>query len=310
MDLTNIIHSLPEDLLDFQPDIFIAASGYESRATSVPDKFKHLTCDKIVLGFSDRLNDIARPENDKYFKEHGFKQLIQAKHSSPDYNRIFKGYSSRDIHVLVDISVMTRDWYHGLLKYLHGFLDFDHFHLRIVYCPAFYNDPSRLKKKITLRKFTYSDEYINKPKEKEKTALIIGLGNERNISEKVHDIIKPDKTCLLYADPTIEKKYVENVFIHNHGLINKTPIRFLKGYPLNDTKEIYKILIDIILPLRQAYNIIIVPQGPKIFSVLSMIFQISYPDIELYYPAFKVKQIKDRKPFNTFTAIDLEFENE
>lgn len=138
----------------------------------------------------------------------------------------------------------------------------------------------------------------------------MGLGIESNISQKVHDIIAPDQTFLFYADPAIEQRYVENVFINNHELIHQTPIRFLKGFPIRDTRMMHQLLIDTIMPLRQDYNIIIVPQGPKIFSLSSMIFQISYPDIDLLYPSYKIKQVRDRKPYDILMCIDLEFDSE
>lgn len=308
MELNNIIHIKPEEILDFEPNLFIAASGYESRAIFIPQKFKHLKCKKLAIAFNEHSRELSRPANDKYFRENGFTLMNQKARVSPDYSKIFSEFKQKRLHVLIDISVMTRDWYHGLLKYLHSYLDFEHFHLRMMYCPALYNEPIRLKKQISMRKFAFIDEFLDRPKEKKKTAMILGLGVEKNISEKVYDMVKPDQVFLLYADPHIEKKYVENVFVNNHGLISKIPIRYLKNYPLINTRKIYQTLLDIILPLRQDYNIVIVPQGPKIFSLLSMVFQISYPDIQLNYPVYKVKQIKDRKPYQRFTTIDLEFD--
>lgn len=310
MELNNIIHTGEQQIQNFKPDFFIAASGYESRAICVAKKFSELQCEKIVFAFDEHRNDLSRTANDNYYKSQGFRQIIQKTHQSPDYNEIFDQLKYDRVHVLVDISVMTRDWYHGLLKYLQGNLRFQHFHLRIMYCPAVYNEPFKLKKSISLKKFSFNDDMLSRPREKKKTALILGLGIESNISEKIHDLISPDQTLLFYADPAIEQKYVENVFVNNHGLINKTPIRFLKGFPIRDTKKIYDILVDTIMPLREEYNIIIVPQGPKIFSLLSMIFQISYPDIDLLYPSYKIKQIRDRKPYDTFMGVDLEFDAE
>jgi hypothetical protein len=310
MELNNIIHTTSGDIHDFDPDFFIAASGYETRATCVAKTVSHLDCKKIAFGFDEYLNDLSRPENDKYFKTNGFKQITQKTHGSPNFESIFSEHTSDRVHVLVDISVMTRNWYHELLKYLQGNLNFEHFHLRIMYCPAIYNEPYKLKKNISLKKFTFNDNITKRPKVKKKTALLLGLGIEKNISEKIHNIITPDQTILFYADPAIEQRYVENVFINNHGLINKTPIRFLKGFPIKDTRLMYQLLIDTILPLRQEYNIVIVPQGPKIFSLLSMIFQISYPDIDLLYPSYKIKQIQDRKPHDSFMCVDLEFDSE
>ena len=82
VELNNIIHTSPEEIVDFQPDYFIAASGYESRAICVANKFGQLECKKIAFGFDERLNDLSRPGNDMYFKSQGFRQIKQKTHGT------------------------------------------------------------------------------------------------------------------------------------------------------------------------------------------------------------------------------------
>ncbi len=127
---------------------------------------------------------------------------------------------------------------------------------------------------------------------KKKKALILGLGQEENISETIYKIVNPDLLYLFYADPPVEKQFVEKVFVNNHALINETPIRNLIAYPIRNGQTIYQSLIDTILPLRDEYSIIIIPQGPKIFSVVSMLVHMGYPDIMISYPVFKKPQVQ------------------
>lgn len=136
------------------------------------------------------------------------------------------------------------------------------------------------------------------------------MGNEKKVSHWVYDTIRPEITYLLYADPSLQQEYVENLFVNNHSLIEAISIKNLKAYPFNNTKDIYTLLLDLILPLRENHNVVIVPQGPKIFSLMAMIFQISYPDICLFFPKIKRSQLRDREPHHITTSLELIFGSE
>ena len=131
-----------------------------------------------------------------------------------------------------------------------------------------------------------------------------------NVSEMICRIVKPDLLYLFYADPPVEKQFVEKVFVNNHGVINETPIRNLISYPINNGQAIYQRLIDVILPLRDEYTVTIIPQGPKIFSMVSMLLQMGYPDTVLSYPVFKRTQVQDRIPCGEPVVLDILFEAE
>ncbi len=107
-----------------------------------------------------------------------------------------------------------------------------------------------------------------------------------------------------------KKRFVEKIFVNNHKLINEAPIRNLVAYPIRNGQAIYHSLINTILPLRNEYSIVLIPQGPKIFSVVSMLVHMGYPDIRISYPRFKKPSTADREPKDEPVALDILFEGE
>ena len=146
--------------------------------------------------------------------------------------------------------------------------------------------------------------------QKKKSALILGLGHEKDVSEAIFNKIKPDLLYLFYADPPADKNSVERVFVNNHALINSTPIRNLVSYPIRNGQTIYQSLIDTILPLRTEYSIILVPHGPKFFCVVSLLVHLGYPDIQVNYPKFKKSVAIDRSSCDEPVYLDVLFEGE
>lgn len=310
MEILDIIHYPKGDPFDYNPEVFIAASGYESRSTLLPRKLEGISCRKIVFGFKEYSTELMRPENDSYFHSHGYEFYTASGNEDPNFEKIFQEISIGGLKVMVDISVMTRKWYHSLLRTIVNLRDYREMIVRIVYCPAFYSKSIKLRKSISINRLWMEEKIREESRSVKPKALIMGLGIEKGVSQNIHDALKPEKTVLFYADPLNQKAYVEDIYINNHKLINQIDIKDLLGYSIRDTSYIYKLLVDTLLPLRRDYQIIMVPTGPKIFTLIAMILQLSYPDLELAFPDFKVRQIKDRKPFSQYTFLDLVFGHE
>jgi len=310
MEFTDIKHIPFGEISDFDADIFFAGCGYETRSVCIPRMLSNISCRRIALCFTEHTRDISRPENELFYKENNYELHNYSGQDIPDYDQFFKVFNKRELNVMVDISVMTRTWYYSLLKYLQKLKGFRRITLKLIYCPAIYSSPAKTKSKVTLKDLWFLDEPNESPKRKKEKALILGMGNEKGLSQRVYEQLMPEKTYLLYADPALQLEYVENLFVNNHGLIELIDIKNLKGYPLDNTREIYSLLVDLILPLRETHDIIVVPQGPKIFSLMAMIFQISYPDVCISLPKIKRTQLIDRKPFNQVTSLELIFSQE
>lgn len=305
MELIDFVQIPSAFIPDFEPDIFIAASGYESRSLVIPQKLNNPGRRKVVLAFTERRKYPRRPKNDQYFRDNNYEFFYTSGFGEPDFESIFSQYNQDELKILIDISVMTRKWYYTLLTFLHITNKFKHLHVRVSYCPAFYDAPVQLRRKTTLRNFETGMKHYNHRHREKKTALLLGLGIEIGLSQKIFDRMGPDHTILLHADPSVQKEYVQNVFITNHSVINRVPIRNMIGYPVLNPLEIYKVLTETVLPLRDEYHVVIVPQGPKIFSFMTMLFQNNYPDVELISPGYHLKHVKDRLPYSEYTGLDL-----
>jgi hypothetical protein len=72
MDLIDFIQIPSESIPDFEPDLFIVASGYESRSIVIPQKLNNPGQRKVALAFTERRKYLHRPKNDQYFRDHNY----------------------------------------------------------------------------------------------------------------------------------------------------------------------------------------------------------------------------------------------
>lgn len=307
MELSSIQHVDPSQLADFKADLFIASLGHESRSTTVARRFENNSCKKIALENRNVIKEFSYQDNSKYLEQQGF-EIIRVESELPDVDAIFQSLIGDTINVAIDCTNMPPLWYYEFFKWFDEKQAGDgRVRMRIAYSMAKYvrQPGSRKVKEI----FDFLKDEL-RPANGKKVALILGLGQEKKVSDSIFKMINPDLLYLYYADPPAEKRFVEKVFVVNHNLINEAPIRNLVAYPIRNAQAIYQSLIDNILPLRNEYSIVLIPQGPKIFSVVSMLVHMGYPDIKISYPRFKKPPTADREPKDDPVVLDILFEGE
>jgi len=307
MELSSIKHIDSKLIADYEADLFITALGYESRCTTVARKFEKNSCKKIALENQNLIKEFSYEDNSNYLEQHGF-EIIRVESELPDLDAIFQSLSGDTINVAIDCTNMPPLWYYEFFKWFDEKQDGDgRVRMRIAYAMASYvRQPGSRKVKEIL---DFPKDEI-RPANGKKVALILGLGQEKNVSHSIFKMINPDLLYLYYADPPTEKRFVEKVFINNHNLINEAPIRNLVAYPIRNAQTIYQSLVNTILPLRNEYSIVLIPQGPKIFSVVSMLIHLGYPDIRISYPRFKKPPATDRESKDDPVVLDILFEGE
>jgi hypothetical protein len=305
MELSSIQHIEPENLSDIQSDLFIASLSYESRCTTIARRLECNSCRKVALSRKDQSKEYEYEDNLLYFQENGF-EIIEVSGDKPRIENLLTESRSEELKIIMDCTSMPQHWYYEIFSW---FANNDHLPsacLRMVYTMAAYVEEGTPPKVKKVREFLVEKTKTKKPKR----ALILGLGQEPNVSEMICKIVKPDLLYLFYADPPVEKRFVEKVFVNNHEVINATHIRNLISYPISNGQTIYQSLIDVILPLRSEYSITLIPQGPKIFSIAAMLLQMGYPDMVVSYPVFKKSQLRDRIPCGRPVVLDVLFEGE
>jgi hypothetical protein len=307
MELSSIKHIDPSQIADFKADMFITSLGFESRSTLVASKFEDHGCRKLALVNKNVIKDFSYKENYQYLKDQGF-DIIELTSEIPDLDSLFQSLSGDSLNVAIDCTNMPPLWYYEFFSWFDRKQIGDgKVRMRIGYTPAAYVRQSGSLKVKKIFDFLKDDV---RPSQAKKTALILGLGQEKQVSDSIFSLINPDLVYLFYADPPAEKRFVEKVLVNNHKLINEAPIRNLIAYPLRNGQAIYQSLINTILPLRDEYSIVLIPHGPKIFSVVSILVHLGYPDIRISYPLFKKQATADRLPKDEPVALEILFEGE
>jgi hypothetical protein len=307
MELSTISHIDPSQLSDFKADVFVTTLGYETRCTHISRLLGNLNCKKVALVSKSTIKDFAYEENRKYFLSKEF-TLMEVDPHVPEIGSILSTSKGEDLGIMIDCTSMPPGWYYQFFKWVNDNQELrGEVKMRIVYTMANYVHTESSIKVKSIRNFL--DAEINNSVRK-KVALVLGLGQEKNIGESIHKWVKPDLHYLYYADPPVEKRFAEQTFINNHSLINATPIRNLISYPIRNGQAIYQSLINTILPLRNDYSIMVVAHGPKIFSVVSMLVHLGYPDVRISYPLFKKPPALDRSPSGKPVILDILFEGE
>lgn len=307
MELSSIKHIEPGQIGDYEADLFIGELGFESRSNHVARKFEKHSCRKIILERKDAIKSISYKENLDYLEKQGF-EIIRVENDVPDLSGILPSERGDSYNVVVDCTNMSPRWYYEFFRWFdreQGMTD--RVRMRIAYTPAGYVRKSGTPRIKNIYNF-FKAEVKTAPYRK--TALILGLGQEKQVSDSINNMINPDIVYLFYADPPAEKRFVEKVFENNHKLINEIPIRNLIAYPIHNAQTIYQTLINTILPLRNEYSIVLIPHGPKIFSVVAMLVHLGYPDIRISYPLFRKRKVSDRLPLDEPVVLDILFEGE
>jgi len=307
MELSSIKHIDPDQIADFKADVFITTLGYESRSTTVARSFEKCDCRKLALEPPNSIKEFSYQENSKYLHDNGFK-LIKVDSDLPDVEAILRASPEKNINVAIDCTNMPPRWYYEFFRWFDEKQDGEEkVRMRIAYTMASYVRQPGSRKVKEISDFLKAE---SRPANGKKVALLLGVGQEKKVSESIYKMINPDLLYLFYADPPAEKKFVEKVFINNHKLINEAPIRNLVAYPIRNAQAIYQSLINTILPLRNEYTIVLIPQGPKIFSVVSMLVHMGYPDIRISYARLKKSPASDRLPKDAPVVMDILFEGE
>lgn len=278
------------DLESSKYDFAIAASGYESRCTYFMNTVELLLDNnktkKIVFGFKEHNNKRQRIINDLIFEKMGFK-LYQAEESG--YRSIIKILDivfkktlegEGTLELLIDYSCMTRVWFATLINYFQNKNSKLHeINITFSYSPSIFMEPQMPvnNKHMGPIPGIFRVSTGSKP-----TALIIGLGYEKQRARGIRDYLDPHQTFVFYTSPTIDAKFAKTVEKNNQQLIDSLSIKNVFKYSLNNLRSIDASLTSLCLMLRKDYKVILAPLGPKPFSLMSFLLASRYSDIDVW----------------------------
>lgn len=268
-----------------EKDVLIVASGYESRSTTLGSKI-YSKCKKCcAIGFAEHVNHPQRIKNDNLFQEMGFRPFIAKEGSFEDIMHVLDTILGDLIHqdnlsVVVDYSCMTKVWYATILNYfLNKHSKLNKLEVVFSYSPSQFSTPKMPMPNRYMGPipgiFRVSASY--KP-----TALILGLGYEKETAKGLMEYLDPQLTYAFYASPAYDNRFSEIVEANNKKLLKALGRDFTYTHSLASVKSTDSLLTSLCLSLRDDYRVILAPLGPKPFALLCLLVATKYPDIDVW----------------------------
>jgi hypothetical protein len=296
-------------------DFYIAASGFEERASYQSKEFVGHVENKIVLAFTSEMDDPNRKLNDMFFNNNNFTSyLIDGE--EPD-NKVLEKIvddimelleRNTNVNVYIDYSSMTRNWYAYFLFAIKNLLTDKKITLTFGYSHGKYVpfDGSNTLNRIVKPLYGYCNLSVpSKP-----TALIIGIGNEINRIYGLKEYFDAIP-YLFYSDISYSSEYALEIETLNKQFIDETKLENIFRYPIHDLIYTNYLLENLCKALLNNFRIIITPCGPKPFALLAMINAIKYEnDIEVWRisPGNRISKI-NREPTELVTVLEVTLTN-
>ncbi|HEX2935639.1 MAG TPA: hypothetical protein VHO72_09830 [Bacteroidales bacterium] len=280
MELENACQTSSDQLKGVNFDAFIAVSGYESRSSFLATQINTSAIPKkIVLAFAEKKELLYRELNDKKYKELGF-TFVEAPSHNPQQlpeimDDIIEDISKDDVNILIDYSSMPKIWYSEILNYFNSQEDLSNVNLWFSY------SPSSFIKSISSISNKYHDPIKPTALSNKPIALILGLGYEKGRTEDISKQLNAQVTYAFYANPSVDNRYVNEVLSNNESVLKKISNEKIIPYTIFDLNSVSETLTQLCINLRMDHQVLLVPVGPKPFTLMCFILASRYPDIKI-----------------------------
>lgn len=254
-------------------DLFLCACGYESRAIYVASEVSSHAKRKIALGFAAQ-HEHRYEQNKQWFQSKGFEV---SDISDEDYERVLAHIigdvckSTRAPHIIVDISCMNRARMARLVRAFQ-IADAESLEVSFAYNLAEFSAPSEeiaptSVAEPVIPEFSGWTSYPEKP-----PAAIIGLGYEQSRAIGIVDHLEINNAAWAFVPRGPIDDYSMSVDLANGSLFQMIGVEGRRlYYEVMDPSALFRELNALVDLLKQIYNPILIPFGPKIFALVSLL---------------------------------------
>lgn len=300
--------------LESRAAALIVACGYEHRSQGVSTGIHSLPLNLHALCFREHALEIARRENEIFFRNRGFhlhdvgsneSHLVQQITSNVLTSAVAQGKG-----VAFDISTMTRSWHGAIVRQLRLESFQSQLETFFAYVPATFIAP---------RSISIPNEFVSpvagfaslstpdKP-----VAAIIGLGYEKDGALGLQQLLDPAMTVLLVPNSGDGDLYYPLVMKHNREVLQRTSDEWIFEYSISEPASTFAILASIVGGIRQSYRIVLASLGPKIFGLLCFLLASRFSDVSVWRISSGVhgRPRDSQADLNKLVVLDVTWEPE
>lgn len=295
-------------------DLIIVSSGYDKRCNPIINNCSVSSDNKIILNHTRKWCRFKQKENSTVFRSEKSSKLtlsldnsLKLKSNLDDY---FSSFQKDNLNIFVDFSSMSIHWLSAIIKSL---ADCNHEIKSASVCfncsIGEYFPKKNMKFRISARSITHNIKIV--PDSEKPSVLIIDLSLESEKAEYLIKKIKPAQLFLMYTDPAFNIHYAETLLKNNKSIINIVEMRNLINYPFNNLELVHDKLKNLCLDLRLNYRVIIAPLSPNCFSLISLLLNNIYPDIDVWnVKTENNKTVFDKKATSDPILYEVNFIND
>jgi hypothetical protein len=281
-----LVHLQEIDFKELQSEKFdgmISVCAHQPKCTYLAENLNTQIIERLLLAVDEQDNLKNNEEQAKIFQQLGFHIHPTSLHDTGDIENLFGKLCSRNtdqLNIVIDYSYMPVRWFTLITDILiRNNFKAERINLYFSYTPEIFNRKSD----------EYHIEYFgpvlhnrDNLRSKKPVSLIISLDNKNDIVLEAIRGVNPQKIMAFIPICDFDSEYYQLVMKSNKNLIKRLEKDSLIRYEANQLEDINSKLTSYCLNQRISSEVMIIPQGPKTFALISMLLSVRYPDIKLW----------------------------
>jgi len=282
MELTHLNQIVFGELLLEKIDCLVATTGSQPRCYFLAKELHKTALNKVLL-ISGTGDDESDSKFLPDFQQYGFRKYSTTLQDSQNIDRLLHdicNINARHINIVIDYSCMPKKWYALFIDTItRNSYPAERINLILSYTPKLF------ERKPVKNAIGYFGPIIfnrDKLKDKKPVSLIVSLDINHNSLLEAVGKIRPGKLLVFLPHCSHDPEYTRLVTENNRSLLEKIDKNNIIRYEADRLEEINSLLTSRCLDERLDSEVVIVPQGPKTFSMVSMLLSVRYPDVKLW----------------------------
>jgi len=283
MELTHISEIDYQELCFEHFDFFIAACGCQPRCYHLASNGNLQAQSKLLLNIDEKDRASDRQKHLEVFNSFGFiTHNVSITLTDPIEQLLAEicDQNKDQLNILIDYSCMPKKWYAVIIDNItRNNFKAKKINLFLSYTPKIYEPEKRMTSTDFFGPLLDARHSL---KRKKPVTVLAGLDNHVQLLKSALAEVNPLNMLAFLPVSRSDPGYTNAVAENNSSLLSKLDSTHIFRYDMHDPNSMNSLLTSCCLDHRIHHEVMIIPQGPKVFCMISLLISIRYPDIKLW----------------------------